>query len=139
MYKTELDICEWLRLVHHFKATLVFILALLRPHDMPQHNRADHHEADKDVHEDQWEDHHAAHNQDRFTGKGIANGKGSRDQGRVGEDEGKPRHAEGYPARADGRYVSEAGDEEEKDGQPGSLALQYWGYGYNERNLPPQP
>lgn len=84
---------------------------------MAQHYCPDHHEEDKEIHQDQREDHHAAHDQDRLAGEGIANGKRSRDQGCVGEDEGKPRHGEVYTARADGRYVSEAGDEEEKDSQ----------------------
>lgn len=71
---------------------------------MAQHNRPDHHEEDKEIHQDQREDHHAAHDEDRLAGEGIPHGKGSRDESRVGEDEGKPRHGEVDTARADGRY-----------------------------------
>lgn len=74
------------------KATLILILAYLRPEDVMQHNRADHHITDEKVHQDQYDGHHAADYLNGLAGKGFSDGKGGSDQGGVREDEREPSH-----------------------------------------------
>lgn len=54
---------------------------------MPHFDRANHHVADKQIRRDEQQRHRQSQDQNRFTGKGIADGKGRRNKGRIWEDE----------------------------------------------------
>ena len=84
------------------KATLILILAYLRPEDVMQHNRTDHHIADEKVHQQQREDSNATHDINGFAGKCLADGKCGGDECSVGEYEREPSHGEDHAALSDG-------------------------------------
>lgn len=106
--------CLWFEILD-LETALVLILSLLRPEDMMQLERTDHHECHEDIGNDEKHCHHAADDLDRLAGESFPDGKGGGDECGVGEDEGVPGHGECESVVSYDGEMGEYGDEEEEN------------------------